>query len=64
MKGADYLAGGNTGFTSPTAVYDSLIEHLSSARANAVTLHLDLHFVSDIEHLIATARHNKKEENK
>lgn len=40
---------------------DRLIIHLEDAKAEAVDAGLDYHFVSELEHLIATARHNKED---
>jgi len=37
---------------------ESVIKHLETARVHAVNAGLDYHFVSDVEHLIATAKHN------
>ena len=38
---------------------DATVEALEVAREAAVSAGFDLHFISDIDHLIATARANK-----
>lgn len=38
---------------------EKVIEHLEVVREHAVNAGLDYHFVSEVEHLLATAKHNK-----
>lgn len=40
---------------------EALIVALERAREHAVKAEMDLHFVSDIDHLTAVARHNREE---
>lgn len=40
---------------------EALVVALGRAREHAVKADMDLHFISDIDHLTAVARHNREE---
>ena len=40
---------------------EALVVALGRAREHAVSANMDLHFISDIDHLTMVARHNREE---
>lgn len=42
-------------------VISNLIKNLNEARENAVAAKMDYHFISELEHLVATAKANMSE---
>jgi len=46
---------------SMKTVHENLIRHLQSAKCDATLLKLDYHFLSEIDHLIATAEANRED---